>query len=100
MELNFLEYEKRKVWDKVDDKEVEVEVALPVPFETHPHELVSSVTKRYVKAQAALKGGLAPPPGMKFFLRTATTSLRINPDSTVLQLQKEGIILVQLGTSF
>jgi hypothetical protein len=96
VELNFLEHKKVKKYDRAEDMEVEVLEDEAIPFETHPHELAHSVAVRYANRRY---GDLRPPPGTKIFLRKAATGLRLNPNSTVQELRKEGIILVELGTS-
>jgi hypothetical protein len=61
MDINFRERNMvKKMVKEPDEKgkekwvEVEVEETVDVPFETHPHELVGSIAKRYAKLKGAV----------------------------------------------
>lgn len=99
MDLNFLEHKKTRKYDKKEDAEVEVIEDETVPFEVHPHELISSVATRYAVHKRQVMGAPEPPPGVRFYLRQATTGARLSPSFTVQELKKGGIILVELRMS-
>ena len=86
--MNIVIVERKKVpgFDK-DGKPAEIVESIDVEFETHPHELVSSVAKRYAETLER-SGRPRPPPGTVFFL--ADEKAKLPPSQTVEQAVKAG----------
>lgn len=104
MEVKFIRSRKVKTKKEVDGKVVEVEEVEKYehPFESHPHELLSSLATRFaLETTKAPNGDLVkPPPGVKLSLYDAEDGVRLADNITVKAALDEGTVSFALKIAF